>query len=389
MKKLSILLVLVFCSFAVLAQIVVEKTNTIKLDLTQNTNTILPKVSWEYPALEYSNSPENKIMVKGYADSKIKLKSVKLSLTNATQSSEPMTKEFPVEEPGFNVNIESELYLIEGENKLEIIAENVEGGVTSESRTIFVGMDAISDAVLIDRKDHALLFATDKYDYWNDLVNPVYDASSIAKELEDRYGFTVEIVKDATKDEVFVKLREYAQKEYKPHDQLLIFFAGHGNYDEVLGEGFVVAKNSLRNDPGKTSYVSHNRLRSNINNIPCEHVFLVMDVCFGGTFDPILAGRRGNAYDETDNREYLVKKLSKTTRKYLTSGSKEYVSDGVRGEHSPFAKQFIESLKTNGGEDRILIVDEIRLFMERLKSTPRFDGFGSDETGSDFVFVAK
>ena len=37
---------------------------------------------------------------------------------------------------------------------------------------------------------------------------------------------------------------------------------------------------------GKTSYLSHSNLRTMINNIDCPHIFLVMDVCFGGTFDP-------------------------------------------------------------------------------------------------------
>ena len=113
-----------------------------------------------------------------------------------------------------------------------------------------------------------------------------------------------------------------------------------------------------------------------------------MDVCFGGTFDPVLASAR-SAYDEVDNREYLAKKLSSKTRKFLSSGSKEYVSDGVAGQHSPFARKLIEALKTNGGEDRILILDELKLHMERLTTTPRFGEFGSDVKGSDFVFVAK
>ena len=49
----------------------------------------------------------------------------------------------------------------------------------------------------------------------------------------------------------------------------------------------------------------------------------------------------------------------------------------------------IEALKSNGGEDKILILDEIKLYMERLQTTPRFGAFGDDVTGSDFVFVAK
>lgn len=114
-----------------------------------------------------------------------------------------------------------------------------------------------------------------------------------------------------------------------------------------------------------------------------------MDVCFGGTFDPILAASRASFYEETNDQEYLVKKLSKKTRKYLTSGSKEYVLDGIPGHHSPFAANLLEGLKSNGGSDRILILDEIKSYMERLQTIPRFGQFGSYENGSDFVFVAR
>lgn len=43
---------------------------------------------------------------------------------------------------------------------------------------------------------------------------------------------------------------------------------------------------------------------------------------------------------------------------------------------------------SNGGEDRILVLNEVNLYMERLQTTPIFGEFGIDEKGSDFVFVA-
>ena len=101
----------------------------------------------------------------------------------------------------------------------------------------------------------------------------------------------------------------------------------------------MVARNSLKNDKGRSSYISHVLLRSRLENIQCEHIFLMMDVCFGGTIDPVLAKARAEEdMDEKADKQYLVKKLTKRTRKYLTSGSKEYVSDGVAGKHSPFAE---------------------------------------------------
>ncbi len=64
----------------------------------------------------------------------------------------------------------------------------------------------------------------------------------------------------STQAEVLKKLREYGEKQYKPLDQLFILFAGHGTYDQTFGEGFVVTKESVLNDEGKTTYLSHNRL---------------------------------------------------------------------------------------------------------------------------------
>jgi hypothetical protein len=381
-----------FCLLTVLpsfGQLVKGKTNVIQLDFkAPPLNTSLPTIEWIYPRLEYTNTQENRIEVKVKITSNVPLKNVILTVRKGKDGESIGKRAADIDDP-FNVSVDLSMFVIDGENWLEITAENDEGGIVSEHRSVRVGLNAIADAVMIDRKDYALLIATNKYNNWNDLVNPIYDAESIAEELRVRYGFEVEIIKDADQNEVMTKLREYAQKKYKPQDQLFIFFAGHGIYDEVFGEGFLVAKNSIMNDVSKNTYISHNRIRNNIDNIPCEHIFLAMDVCFGGTFDPVLASNRSAVYQDIDDQAYLVKKLSMKTRKYLTSGGKEYVSDGVRGSHSPFAKNMLEALKTNGGPDRILILDEIKLYMERLQTTPRFGGFGSDEKSSDFVFVAK
>jgi hypothetical protein len=95
--------------------------------------------------------------------------------------------------------------------------------------------------------------------------------------------------------------------------------------------------------------------------------------------------------DEALDQEYLVKKLTKRTRKFLTSGSKEYVPDGTPGKHSPFAEKFILALKQiGGGAGRILTTVELRSYFMRLSTEPRFGSFGTgDDASSDFVFVAK
>lgn len=364
------------------------KTNSIRLDFKNSEiNTSLPVIKWITPSLEYTNSQNNSFIVEAEVKSEFSLKEIKFSLVDSEKNSRE--KVVDLETNSTFKSFKQTITLQDGQHILTITASNSKGGEVTSTRTILVGKDAIADAISIDRKDYAILFATDKYDNWSDLVNPVEDANAIANELKSRYGFEVEVIENPTQEEVFIKMADFVQKKYKPQDQLMIFFAGHGYFDETFGEGFVVARNSLENDKAKTSYISHNRLRSVINNIPCEHVFLAMDVCFGGTFDPVIAKERGGLYEEATQTEFLIRKLSYKTRKYLTSGGKTYVSDGVAGKHSPFALKMLQALKESGGSDRILTLEEIKTYVEKLVPEPRSGSFGDDNPASDFVFVAK
>lgn len=347
--------------------------------------TSLPVITWVNPGLENTNSVNSRIELEASVRSDVPLKSLVISLSDG--KSTPIMKSVDLGNSNTHT-IKQAINLLDGMNYLEIIAENHKGGKVGSTRTILFGKDAIADAVSIDRKDYALFFATDKYDNWDDLVNPVEDAHGVADLLKKRYGFLTEVVENPSQDEVGIKIREYTSRNFKPQDQLLIFFAGHGYFDDTFNEGYVVAKNSLKVDPAKNSYISHVRLRSLVDNIPAQHIFLVMDVCFGGTFDPVLARSR-SVDSETSDEQFLVRKLTPKTRKYLTSGGKEYVSDGIPGKHSPFTLKLLQALNDGGGGDRILTLSELRAYLEKLVPEPRTGGFGDDKNDSDFVFVLK
>ena len=279
---------------------------------------------------------------------------------------------------------------MDGPNIIEIVAENMDGTKTYSRRMVTVGTTALADAAKLDRTDYGILFVTNDYDNWPDLVNPVNDGRMIAEELKKNYGYKIEIVEGGSQNDILKKLREYAEKKYKPLDQVLIFFAGHGQFDQTFGEGYVVTKESLANDEAKTTYLSHNRLRSIVNNIPCDHIFLAMDVCFGGTFDQAVAHRGlDEVYKEASQAEMVTRKLAFKTRRYVTSGGKEYVPDGRPGMNSPFARKMLEALRSRGGKDLILTLGEINTYIEALKPQPQAGEFGDNAPGSDFVFIAR
>ena len=296
-----------------------------------------------------------------------------------------------IAEQEFDEIISEQVLIMNGINEVKIVMEDYQGNITESKRTIKVQHSEDH----YQRHDIALLFATDEYDNWNDLSNPINDAETIAKELEETYGFKVEVVKNATNSQVMGKIKEYANKKYNKRDQLFVFFAGHGKFDKDFGEGYVVCTNSQdeKNDPGNTTFLAHSNLRTVIDHIPCNHIFLMMDVCFGGTFDPRLgnAMHRGidndGIYGNLSKEQYVYKMLKYKTRMYLTSGGAKYVQDGTPGNHSPFVRKVLESLRSTRNKDQILTVAEIYQNVEMLKTTPQFGEFGSNEPGSEFLFV--
>lgn len=396
---ISILCLVTFINAVKGQTVITEKTNPVFLDVGNNeTGTDHYSeitITWISPLEAHTVTNKNRMKLKIGIKSPKGIKNVKVLLNEESLVGDrgfgiAVEDEKPVGFEQFDKVVEKELFLSGGENVVTIVAENNEGEELKESRTI--KFDEISLASL-NQTNYALIFATDKYDYWDDLTNPVNDARTIAEELEKNYGYKVELVTNPSTTEILLKLKEYAQKSYLEYDQLFVFIAGHGFYDETFKSGYLVGKNSRRDDEARTTYLSHSVLRDAIENIPSKHTFLTMDVCFGGTFDNSIAsaGHRGGdgVYRELNIAEFVKRKLRYKTRQYLTSGGKEYVPDGRPGMHSPFARKFIEALRSYGGQDKVLTVGEILTYVERIDPEPRAGEFGSNEPGSDFLFVVQ
>ena len=282
----------------------------------------------------------------------------------------------------FNTTVQ----LAYGDNRIHVTAKDTWGNPSDKEITIFY------EKYERKGKDYALLFAVDSYDHWINLMSPLFDAQAIGEDLRKIYGFQVELIHNPTKKNIREALLRYAEQEYTSEDQLFIFFAGHGHFNKTLREGYLVAEDTQHPaiDIIMDTYLSHSEFRNLIDRMSCKHIFLVLDTCYSGTFDQRIA-MRGEAGDalKTLSNEDIERKLGYKTRWYLTSGGKEQVFDGGKG-HTPFAHELLEALRSKGGIDAILTIDETLSYLEKLDNPkPRASGFGSDEPGSDFLFIAK
>lgn len=358
------------------------KSNTVHLELNSSTNG-KPAIVWQWPEQISSEVLNGSVTIKAGIRSDERLKQVELYVNGRVPASDRGIGISP--STNFDYTVEKQVILSTGSNEIKIMAENESGVVTTESRVINV-----KEAVIAQRTDYALIIATNEYDEWDDLINPVFDATTIGDELKENYGYKVDMVLNPTKSELLRKLREYNSMNFLPNDQLFIFIAGHGKFDDLIKDGYLVCKDSKKVDDTHESYLPFSYLRTAIDNNPSRHVFLVMDACFGGTFDQAIAKRGGddNMYREITQDEYITKKLKFKTRLYLTSGAKEYVPDGRAGKHSPFASKLVEALRGYGGKNKVLTSQQVFWYVERVKPEPRFGTFGDNEPGSEFVFVA-
>ena len=125
-------------------------------------------------------------MFEAQVKSDIPLKSVRFEWVNG---GETRGKDLTVGENELTKSIQQQLRLMPGENVIKLIAVNNKGGQVSSTRSVLSGKDDIADAVDINRKDYALIIATDSYDNFTDLVNPINDSKTIDAILKEKYGF--------------------------------------------------------------------------------------------------------------------------------------------------------------------------------------------------------
>ena len=240
--------------------------------------------------------------------------------------------------------------------------------------------------------DYAIFFANDDYqsnsDFGN-LNNPIKDARAIEKELKEVFGFETQIYPNLTKKQIYDKLKFWRNKTFREGSQLLVFFSGHGTFDDFEGKGFFVPKGKST-DLG--SYIDLSSLGNIVTQIPCDHILLAIDACYSGTIDQEIAmdrsgfARPGSSNKDIKRQGIIQRQLRNKSRLLITSGGKERTSDGVK--NSPFTQALLKGLsdayvKGNG----LFIWPELLTILQKENpGSTQGELFGHENGG--FVFVA-
>jgi hypothetical protein len=233
-------------------------------------------------------------------------------------------------------------------------------------------------------KNYLFVIGIDEYQHLPKLYNAVMDAKDIIQVLTEQYQFSTERLltlynEEATQSAIINKLR-YLAETIGEKDTLLIYFSGHGEFDNIIDTGYWIPVDGRRSEIG--SYVSFDMITKFIKVIHSHHTFVIADSCYSGS---IFTERK--AGDVLDHLESLP------SRWVLTAGRNEVVSDGQQGMNSPFADAILYRLRNNQ-EPRLPVSEfcnyikmDVRNNANQLPRGASLHGVG--DRGGEFMFRRK
>ena len=166
-------------------------------------------------------------------------------------------------------------------------------------------------------------------------------------------------------------------KTVTENDNLLIFFAGHGYWDEKMKQGYWLPADASYDN--SVDWIRNSTIQGYIGSINSKHTLLIADACFsGGIF------KTRKAFN--DASEGINKLYELSSRKAMTSGTLKEVPD-----ESVFLKYLVKRLNENP-EKYISAQDLFTSFRTAvLNNSPNVPQYGTikdtGDEGGDFIFI--
>lgn len=252
-------------------------------------------------------------------------------------------------------NFSANIPLAAGTNNVLVLATDKSGNLAKVEFAMERSPDAVkkNDVPVIAAQNtelvnigkyYALIIGVQDYDDPGivDLDQPAADAALLYQTLIRGYTFdpgNITLLKNPTRNAVFESLEEFAKK-VTAQDNLLIFYAGHGYWDEGRKQGYWFPSDAKKLN--RSSWVTNADLKEYISSISSKHTLLITDACFAGSIfksrsisfevpkaitnlyelpsrKAMTSGTLKEVPDKSVFIEYLVKRLTQNAAKYLSA----------------------------------------------------------------------
>jgi len=241
-------------------------------------------------------------------------------------------------------------------------------------------------------KNYAFFFGVADYEAntgWPDLKYPVQNIESIAALLHDYYSFDTTLYRNPTTYEIDQAIKDLQSKEdWGPHDQLMLFFSGHGQKG-----GYFIPRDCRKGWEHREGIYFNADFQDRLDAIGCRHQFVVIDACYSGSFFTAQYRSGGGEDDwkkglieaEADkNLKILCSHQARRTRLAMTSAS----SNEVAPDASKLFRAFRDLLIDFSNREEILYSANIYTLLKKEASMPIFNTFHpSNDAASSFLFI--
>ncbi|MFZ4858650.1 MAG: caspase family protein [Desulfuromonadaceae bacterium] len=238
---------------------------------------------------------------------------------------------------------------------------------------------------------HAILIGISKYNNFDRLDSPISDVEELGKILTKDYGFQ-DVIYITDKSDIkptasnIIKTISDKAESLTENDNLLIYYAGHGNLKEKTKAGYWIPIDGKADDV--STWIDHRQVTDFLEseNFKIKNFLLVADSCYSGQM-------KSRSIKITKGNDVIEMGL-KPSRELITSGGVEAVTDAVKGsQHSLFAHYFLEALKDNKNRyiDAASLVDQkvIPKVKELGKQTPQHSRFVTAMDKDGFFVLTK
>ncbi|MCF6242817.1 MAG: caspase family protein, partial [Bacteroidales bacterium] len=279
----------------------------------------------------------------------------------------------------------AEIPIKQGTNTIIIVAIDKKGATATKSFTITNGTTTAGNTQLGETgKYYALIIGVSDYDDPKipDLRGePTADAQELYNILTQNYTFDAENIKlllNPTYRQVIRSFDDFS-KIITENDNFLIFYAGHGNWDETSEIGYWLPKDA---ELGYTdAWLYNSVLVDNIRKVNSKHTLLLADACFSGGIFRTRSVLQGAS-------KSIQKKYKLKSRNAITSGALKTVPN-----KSVFFKYLSNRLQTN--TDKYLPASELfnRIETPVGNNSPNIPQYGDiqnvGDEGGDFIFIKR
>lgn len=296
-----------------------------------------------------------------------------------------------------NGEFDTDIYLAEGSNTVFVRAVDNFDNAVEETYTIIYTPENkqgqrqsnMSDHSAMEKKSskegkyYALFIGVSEYsdpEIMN-LEQPVIDAEKLLNTITEYYTFekeNVTFLKSPTREEIISQL-DHLNKVVTEDDNLLVFYAGHGYWDNEDEAGYWLPSDAKKTNTA--NWMRNSTIRDYLRTVKTKHTLLIADACFSGG---IFKSRKAFNYAPKTIQELYVY----PSRKAMTSGSLKEVPD-----KSVFLLYLNKRLQENTRP--YISAEELFSSFKNavLNNSPNTPLYGeikdTGDEGGDFIFVKR